>query len=67
MWKTHKNPNLKEKISQNSKITCKNIKNVEKKKQILYIYIGTTFVTEPGQNRKIAALKPSKCVYLFSW
>lgn len=30
-----------------------------------YYYLGTTFMFEPGQNWKVAALRISKCVYYF--
>ena len=43
------------------------LKKIEKKTKIIYIIYDTTFMFEPGQNRKIAALKISKCVCLFLW
>ena len=57
--------NPPKKIAKNNKMYIQNNKLVEKKSQILYINIGTTFMSEPGQDRKIAALKTSKCVYHF--
>lgn len=68
MWKTGKIPkSVIKSIPKFQNSIAKTPKIVEKNNQIIYIYRGTTFVTEPGQNRKIAALRPSKCVYLFNW